>query len=119
MTATLRSLGSDTKPKRRIAVLGAMRELGSHSDALHAGLAPEVIAAKIDRLILVGEETRPLETALAGKVAVDRAEDVDDATRMLKDLLQPWDAVLVKASNSVGLARLVDQVAGALEPCST
>ena len=118
MAATLRSLGSDTKPKRRIAVLGPMRELGSHSDALHAGLAPEVIAAKIDRLILVGDETRPLEAALAGQVAVDRAEDVDDATRILKDLLQPWDAVLVKASNSVGLARLVDQVAGALEPCS-
>ena len=66
MAATLRSLGKETKAKRRIAVLGPMRELGSHSDALHAGLAPEVIAAKVDRLILIGEETRPLEVALGG-----------------------------------------------------
>jgi len=119
MAATLRSLGSETKAKRRIAVLGPMRELGRHSDALHAGLAPEVIAAKVDHLILVGEETRPLEAALMGHVAIDRAEDVDDAARILKGLLQPWDAVLVKASNSVGLARLVDQVAGELAPCFT
>ena len=114
MAATLRSLGKETKAKRRIAVLGTMRELGSHSDALHAGLAPEIIAAKVDRLILIGEETRPLEVALAGRVALNRAQDVDHAARILMDQLQPWDAVLVKASNSVGLARLVDQVAGGL-----
>ena len=35
-----------------------MRELGSHSDALHAGLAPAVIDAGVDRLILIGEEMR-------------------------------------------------------------
>jgi UDP-N-acetylmuramoyl-tripeptide--D-alanyl-D-alanine ligase len=114
MAATLRSLGKETKAKRRIAVLGPMRELGSHSDALHAGLAPEVIAAKVDRLILLGEETRPLEVVLEGQVALNRAQDVDHATRILMDQLQPWDAVLVKASNAVGLARLVDQVAGDL-----
>ena len=114
MAATLRSLGKETKAKRRIAVLGTMRELGSHSDTLHAGLAPEIIAAKVDRLILIGEETRPLEVALEGRVALNRAQNVDHATRILMDQLQPWDAVLVKASNSVGLARLVDQVAGGL-----
>jgi UDP-N-acetylmuramoyl-tripeptide--D-alanyl-D-alanine ligase len=119
MAATLRSLGKETKAKRRIAVLGTMRELGSHSDALHAGLAPEVIAAKVDRLILLGEETRPLEGALEGRVALNRAQDVDHATRILMDQLEPWDAVLVKASNAVGLARLVDEVAGKLVPCST
>ena len=115
MAATLRSLGSETKAKRRIAVLGPMRELGSHSDALHAGLAPEVIAA----------EGRPADSRGRGNPrrskspwrAASRStapQDVDDAARILKDLLQPWDAVLVKASNSVGLARLVDQVAGEL-----
>jgi UDP-N-acetylmuramoyl-tripeptide--D-alanyl-D-alanine ligase len=119
MAATLRSLGKETKAKRRIAVLGPMRELGTHSDALHAGLAPEVIAANVDRLILVGEETRALEVALEGRVAINRAQDVEHATRILKDQLRPGDVVLVKASNSVGLARLVEQVAGAFVPCST
>ena len=36
---------------RRIAVLGPMRELGEHSEAMHAGLAPAVRGAKVDKLI--------------------------------------------------------------------
>jgi UDP-N-acetylmuramoyl-tripeptide--D-alanyl-D-alanine ligase len=96
-----------------------MRELGSHSDALHAGLAPAVVEARVDRLILIGEELAPLADALKGHVAVDRAASVDEATELLLRLVRPGDAVLVKASNSVGLARLVEQVAVELQPCST
>jgi len=118
MAATLGSLGTETGVERRIAVLGPMRELGSHSDALHAGLAPAVIEAHVDRLILIGEEMQPLAVALGGQAGVERAADVDQATEMLLRLVRPGDAVLVKASNSVGLARLVERVAR-LEPCST
>ncbi|MGI8611508.1 MAG: UDP-N-acetylmuramoyl-tripeptide--D-alanyl-D-alanine ligase [Sphingomicrobium sp.] len=118
MAATLKSLGSETGVERRIAVLGPMRELGSHSDALHAGLAPAVIEARVDRLVLIGEELRPLADALEGLMPVDRAAGVDEAVDILLKVARPGDAVLVKASNSVGLARLVERVAR-LEPCST
>ena len=117
MAATLRSFGAEPAIGRKIAVLGPMRELGVASDELHAAIAPEVIAAKIDRLILVGEEMVALEAALQGRVASDRASDADGAARILFAMLRPGDAVLVKASNAVGLARLVDQVAGG-QPCS-
>ena len=119
MAATLKSLGDETGVERRIAVLGPMRELGSHSDALHAGLAPAVIDAHVDRLVLIGEEMGPLADALEGQVPVDRASGVDDAADILLSIARPGDAVLVKASNSVGLARLVERVAGGLQPCST
>ena len=118
MAATLKSLGAETGVSRRIAVLGPMRELGEHSDALHAGLAPAVIDAHVDALVLVGEDMRPLEDALDGRVAVIRATDADAAADALLDLLRPGDAVLVKASNSNGLARVVDRVKEG-EPCST
>ena len=118
MAATLKSLGAETGVSRRIAVLGPMRELGEHSDALHAGLAPAVIDAHVDALVLVGEDMRPLEDALDGRVAVIRATDADAAADALLDLLRPGDAVLVKASNSIGLARVVDRVKEG-EPCST
>jgi UDP-N-acetylmuramoyl-tripeptide--D-alanyl-D-alanine ligase len=42
MAATLKALGEEQGAERRIAVLGPMRELGDHADALHAGLAPAV-----------------------------------------------------------------------------
>ena len=110
MAATLKSLGSEIGIERRIAVLGPMRELGEHSGALHAGLAPSVLDAHVDRLILIGDEMRPLAEKVVGKVGVDIADSVDQAADALLSMLRAGDAVLVKASNSVGLARLVERV---------
>ena len=119
MAATLKSLGAETDASRRIAVLGPMRELGEHADDLHAGLAEPIMAAKVDRLILIGEDMAPLVSALGGQMAVDRAATVDEATDLLLDMLRAGDVVLVKASNSVGLARLVDRVTESAVTCST
>ena len=119
MAATLKSLGSEIGIERRIAVLGPMRELGEHSGALHAGLAPSVLDAHVDRLILIGDEMRQLAELVVGKVGVDIADSVDQAADALLSMLRPGDAVLVKASNSVGLAKLVERVSGELETCST
>ena len=118
MAATLKSLGEERDVRRRIAVLGPMRELGEHSAHLHAGLAPAVLDAHVDELILIGDEMRPLAEQVVGKLGLDLATDVEDATNTLLRMLHPGDAVLVKASNSVGLARLVDRVVRA-QPCST
>ena len=118
MAATLKSLGQERDVERRIAVLGPMRELGEHSDALHASLAPAIRDGHVDRLILIGEEMDPLAGALEGVGDVTRAGDVDQATDALLRMLRPGDAVLVKASNSVGLAKLVERVSGGIE-CST
>ena len=112
MAATLKSLGEERDIERRIAVLGPMRELGEHSASLHAGLAPAVLDAHVDELILIGEEMRPLAELVVGKVSLDLVDDVDGAIAGLLAKLHPGDAVLVKASNSVGLAKLVDRVAG-------
>jgi UDP-N-acetylmuramoyl-tripeptide--D-alanyl-D-alanine ligase len=118
MAATLKSLGAESDATRRIAVLGPMRELGEHSDALHAGLAPAIVSAHVDRLILIGDEMRPLESALAGQVQTEHVRTVDEATDALRHLVHPGDAVLVKASNSVGLAKLIESMAKELA-CST
>ena len=71
---------------------------------------PAVLEAQVDRLILIGEEMRAARRALGGQVALDRADSVDEATDALLRMLRPGDAVLVKASNSVGLAKLVERV---------
>ena len=118
MAATLKSLGAEKDVVRRIAVLGPMRELGEHSDALHAGLAPAVLDAHVDELILIGDEMRPLAEQVVGKISLDLVATVDEAVEALRAKLHPGDAVLVKASNSVGLAKLVERVAGGAA-CST
>ncbi len=118
MAATLVSLGAEKGVARRIAVLGPMRELGSHSDELHASLAPAVRDARVDVLILIGDEMRPLAEKVIGHVSLDLVSSVDEATESLCRMARPGDAVLVKASNSVGLAKLVERVSGGLA-CST
>jgi UDP-N-acetylmuramoyl-tripeptide--D-alanyl-D-alanine ligase len=119
MAATLKSLGAENVAGRRIAVLGPMRELGEHSPALHAALAEPVRAASVDEVILVGEDMRPLADALDSSFHVMLVDSVEAATDALVATLRPGDAVLVKASNSIGLARLVERVAGGLATCST
>jgi len=110
MAATLKSLGAEKDVTRRIAVLGPMRELGEHSGALHAGLAPAVLDAHVDELILIGDEMRPLAEQVVGKLSLDLVNSVEEATDALMSRLHPGDAILVKASNSVGLARLVERM---------
>ena len=118
MAATLKSLGEERDVARRIAVLGPMRELGEHSDALHAGLGPAVRDAHVDRLILIGDEMRPLAEQIVGDITFDLVSNVDEATGELMRMARPGDAVLVKASNSVGLAKLVERMVKGM-PCST
>ncbi|HET7575194.1 MAG TPA: UDP-N-acetylmuramoyl-tripeptide--D-alanyl-D-alanine ligase [Sphingomicrobium sp.] len=114
MAATLKSFGAERDVGRRIAVLGPMRELGEQGPTLHAGLAPAVFEARVDHLILIGEEMHPLAVQVVGKITLDLVANAEEATDVLMRSLRPGDAVLVKASNSVGLAKLVERVAGGL-----
>jgi UDP-N-acetylmuramoyl-tripeptide--D-alanyl-D-alanine ligase len=118
MAATLKSLRDETGIERRIAVLGPMRELGEHAGELHAGLAPAVLDAKVDELVLVGDDMSPLDEAVRGQVHVTRVADAAEAADAVSRLLKPGDAVLVKASNSVGLARVVELLTKETAECS-
>ena len=120
MRATLMQLGA-TPAQRRLAVLGAMKELGDFGPGLHAGLAEPIVAAGIDYAILVGDEMQALadELGKSGAVALGKAvpfahcRTADEAREALMEFgLRGGDAVLVKGSNSVGLGKLVAALAG-------
>ncbi len=106
MRATLKVLAAEAAG-RRIAVLGEMRELGESSDAYHAALAVPIDEAGVSRAVLVGAGMLPLASALEGRVETVHVPDAATAAAVLSDMLVPGDAVLVKGSNGVGLARVV------------
>jgi UDP-N-acetylmuramoyl-tripeptide--D-alanyl-D-alanine ligase len=118
MAATLGVLGQQPA-ERRIAVLGEMRELGSQSPAFHAALADPLQAANVDYALLVGAEMRALAYALEGKVDFEHVPDAAAALDRLSALIAPGDAVLVKGSNAIGLARVVDALASGKSICFT
>jgi UDP-N-acetylmuramoyl-tripeptide--D-alanyl-D-alanine ligase len=112
MAATLRVLGEERVDGRRIAVLGAMRELGPDSDDFHAALADPLEAAHVDYAILVGPEMSALAKALGGQVKLAHVPDAAAAIPIARAAVGPGDALLVKGSNSIGLAALVEALAG-------
>ncbi|MDP3905774.1 UDP-N-acetylmuramoyl-tripeptide--D-alanyl-D-alanine ligase [Novosphingobium sp.] len=115
MRATLAQLGA-TPATRRLAVLGAMKELGDHGPGFHAALAGPIMAAGVDYLVLVGDEMAPLADELGkgahgalGKViAFAHCQNATEALAALREHgVERGDAILVKGSNSVGLGKLV------------
>lgn len=115
MAATLGDLGRTTAA-RRIAVLGAMRELGEHGPAFHAELLAPLQAAGVDYAVLVGDEMLPLAeelgkspvSALGKPIGFAHCSTAGEALKALEELgLQADDAILVKGSNSVGLGAVV------------
>lgn len=106
MAAALAVLAA-TPARRRLAVLGAMRELGEETAALHAGLAEPIRSAGVDVLALVGAEMHALR--------LDRAAWLPDwqaALLWAQGALRDGDVLLVKGSNSIGLGRLVERLQG-------
>ena len=110
MGGTLKSLGEEPEVTRRVAVLGPMRELGEHSAQLHAGLAPGAAQRPCRPTHPNRDEMRPLAEKVIGNISLDLVASVDEATEALRCIVRPGDAVLVKASNSVGLAKLVESM---------
>ncbi len=110
MRATLAVLAKE--PGRHVALLGEMRELGEASADYHAGLAEPILAANVEMALLVGEAMAPLAQALEGKVETVHVGDAAAALTSLRTILAPGDAVLIKGSNGVGLARVVTSLGG-------
>jgi UDP-N-acetylmuramoyl-tripeptide--D-alanyl-D-alanine ligase len=120
MRSTLAVLAS-TPATRRIAVLGAMKELGDFGPGLHAALAEPIAEAGVDFALLVGPEMNALAQEL-GKAGADtlgkpirfaHCENAAQAQTALADFgLADGDALLVKGSNSVGLGALVAKLSG-------
>jgi UDP-N-acetylmuramoyl-tripeptide--D-alanyl-D-alanine ligase len=96
-----------------LAVLA--KEPGRHVAQLadyHVGLAEPILAANVEMALLVGEAMAPLAQALEGKVETVHVGDAAAALTSLRTILAPGDAVLIKGSNGVGLARVVMSLGG-------
>jgi UDP-N-acetylmuramoyl-tripeptide--D-alanyl-D-alanine ligase len=96
---------------RRIAVLGDMRELGSAGAELHAELAPDLVAAKVDLVFTAG----PLSAALAAALPAERrgvhAEDTTALAPSVAAAVKPGDVVLVKGSLGSRMSVIVEALA--------
>jgi len=96
---------------RRIAVLGEMLELGPDAPKLHADLAKELVAAKVDRVYAAGDLMLHLWDALPPSMRGLHAGSAVGLVGPVCDAVAPGDVVMVKGSN----ASKVSAVARALK----
>ncbi len=93
---------------RRIAVLGDMLELGSHSAALHSELADVIAATRTDVVLLAGPEMKALAGALPEGTNFEYRSGAEELKPLLIDTVGPGDVVMIKSSKGIGFSRLVE-----------
>ncbi|MBI1377541.1 MAG: UDP-N-acetylmuramoyl-tripeptide--D-alanyl-D-alanine ligase [Frankiales bacterium] len=122
MTAALETLAAMTHatptrgPRRAVAVLGEMLELGPAAEAEHTEIGRTAVRLGVERLVAVGSSasvTAMRDAALAAGGSAVLVEDVGAAADLLRTELRAGDVVLVKASRSVGLERVAEALLAA------
>jgi UDP-N-acetylmuramoyl-tripeptide--D-alanyl-D-alanine ligase len=110
MIAALDVFASQQAHGRKVLILGDMLELGPQGPQLHASLAGAVTASGADALYLVGPQMAALAEALGPeRVTAHTSTAAEMAEIVVRDLAY-GDAVMVKASNGIGLAGVVEQI---------
>lgn len=117
MAAALKTLAEEPV-ERRIAVLGAMGELGDDAERYHAELAGPIADAGIEYVVLVGEPMQVLADALGNRIDIVHVPDAAAVIESLEGKIRTGDALLVKGSNYIGLARVVEALASGKTLCS-
>ncbi len=111
MEASINTLGV-YQYGRRIAVLGDMRELGDEAIAYHQGLADGIIKNEISKIYAVGPLMKTLYETLPASFQGAWTETALEMCSILEQELQDLDVVLVKASNSMGLKKIISFLKG-------
>lgn len=110
MIASLKLLKQSTG-NRKIAVLGTMKELGEYSAQLHYQVGKTVQELNLDRLFILADEATTYQIAEgATGIETEVYTQQSELVARLSQIVEPGDCLLFKASNSVGLNRVLEQL---------
>ncbi len=109
LTEGLVSVRESAPTARLGVVLGAMGELGSHSEALHREAGAAIAGAGPDFFATYGPDARPaFEAAVAEGVAAEHYDDdLDGLWDFVASRLAPGTWLYLKGSRQAGLERLL------------
>ncbi|MEP6834296.1 MAG: UDP-N-acetylmuramoyl-tripeptide--D-alanyl-D-alanine ligase [Gemmatimonas sp.] len=105
--AALDLLNSVGEGRQRVAVLGSMRELGTHADAQHDDVARAAIASKANVIAAVGDFAAAFTRVAPNDRRIVFAPEFEDLWPRLESRLDRNAVILVKASRGAQMERLV------------
>jgi UDP-N-acetylmuramoyl-tripeptide--D-alanyl-D-alanine ligase len=109
MRAALDDLAMQDTAGRRVAVLGDMLELGPGEREHHAEIGAYAKSSGVQLLIAVGPRSEAMLDRYDGEAHA--VADAAAAAQLARELVQPGDVVLVKASRGVGLEVVAEALA--------
>ena len=104
---------------RKLAVLADMKELGADSKSMHGSMITSLNPEIVTDLFLYGQDMEALydyakEIYPPGKVHYfiknDEKDQFEQLTQAVRENLTPTDQILLKGSNSMNLAKLVENL---------
>ena len=104
---------------RKLAVLADMKELGANSKSMHGSMITSLNPEIVTHLFLYGQDMEALydyakEIYPPGKVYYfiknDEKDQFEQLTKAVRENLTPADQILLKGSNSMNLAKLVEDL---------
>ncbi|HSU85593.1 MAG TPA: hypothetical protein VLI42_02560, partial [Chthoniobacterales bacterium] len=98
---------------QRIAVLGALAELGAESTRGHREVGEVAASVGIDRVISLGKDSAEIVAAAraAGLTDSRTVASATEVAELLCETVQPGDLVLIKGSRSARTERVLDEFA--------
>lgn len=110
MTAALQTMKELPCQGRRVAVLGDMAELGSHSEAAHEEVGRRAAELGVGQLFAVGKMAPVTARAAraAGLTRVMEFQDLDTAGAAVRQFVKEGDLILLKASRVARLERIAE-----------
>lgn len=111
MAAAIDTL-SEITATRRIAVLGDMLELGTISREAHLAVGRKLAQRNIGILVAVGEKGREIASGArsSGVADIQTCATVIEAVTLLKKMIKPGDAILVKGSRGMKMEQIVKEL---------
>lgn len=108
MKAALKAFSEVSVPaENKLLILGDMLELGEQSQKYHLDLLDDIININFREVILVGKMSKALGNALLKhNITVHHFDNVSKLVEQVSSFIQDNDAVLIKASNGIGLGML-------------
>ncbi len=97
-----------SRPGRRIAVLGDMRELGEQADQLHAGLFAHISNAAVDTVYCSGPHMHALWELLPKHQRAAYAEEAAGLRNRLLEDVRSGDVIMIKGSLGSKMGPLVE-----------
>jgi UDP-N-acetylmuramoyl-tripeptide--D-alanyl-D-alanine ligase len=116
LAAAVDVLSGMPAPRRRVLIVGDMRELGPESERLHREAAEGIARANVQVVVAVGERsklvTRTIRQASGAAIETHAFAGTELARRRITSFLRPDDTILIKGSRAMGLERLAEAIRG-------